>query len=84
MGGGTGSGLTVKILEELSNLLNEKAKISHSIFPSGVLSDSVLDPYNFVLATHANIELINTIFTYENSALYDICRRSLDIPRPNF
>jgi tubulin alpha len=37
-----------------------------------------------VLSTHSTIENSDCTFLVDNEAIYDICRRSLDIPRPNF
>ncbi|EAT88029.2 hypothetical protein SNOG_04269 [Parastagonospora nodorum SN15] len=40
--------------------------------------------YNAVLSTHSTIENSDCTFLVDNEAVYDICRRSLDIPRPNY
>jgi len=44
----------------------------------------VVEPYNAVLSTHSTIENSDCTFLVDNEAVYDICRRNLDIPRPSF
>jgi tubulin alpha len=44
----------------------------------------VVEPYNAVLSTHSTIENSDCTFLVDNEAVYDICRRNLDIPRPDF
>ena len=43
-----------------------------------------MEPYNAVLSTHGTIEHSDCTFLVDNEAVYDICRRHLDIPRPGF
>lgn len=37
-----------------------------------------------VLSTHSTIENSDCTFLVDNEAIYEICRRNLDIPRPDF
>ena len=37
-----------------------------------------------MLSTHSTIENSDCTFLVDNEAVYDICRRNLDIPRPDF
>ena len=72
--GGTGSGLGSLLLERLSTEYEKKLKLSFNIYPyPGILSTSVLEPYNSVLATSSLIENTDLSLTLDNSALYDIC-----------
>lgn len=48
------------------------------------MSSSVVEPYNSVLTTHSTIEHTNCSFLVDNEAVYDICKRKLDIPRPDY
>ena len=41
-----------------------------------------MEPYNCVLSTHSLLEHTDVSFMVDNEALYDICRRNLDIERP--
>ena len=44
----------------------------------------MVEPYNAVLSTHSTIENSDCTFLVDNEAVYDICRRNLDIPRPGY
>jgi tubulin alpha len=83
-GGGTGSGLGSLLLERLSVDYGSKPKLSFSIAPSPQVSTSTVEPYNCVLATHSLLEYTDCTFTLDNEAIYDLCRRQLDIERPSY
>merc|ERR1712146_820439 len=40
--------------------------------------------YNTVLCVHSLLEHTDVTIMYDNEALYDICRRNLDIERPTY
>jgi tubulin alpha len=44
----------------------------------------VVEPYNSVLSTHSLLEHTDVAVLLDNEAIYDICRRSLDIERPTY
>lgn len=48
------------------------------------MSTAVVEPYNSVLSTHALLEHTDVAVLLDNEAIYDICRRSLDIERPTY
>ena len=48
------------------------------------VSTAVVEPYNCVLSTHSLLEHTDVSFMVDNEALYDICRRNLDIERPTY
>merc|ERR1712194_330713 len=48
------------------------------------VSTAVTEPYNSVLSIHSLLEHTDVSITYDNEALYDVCRRSLDIERPTY
>jgi len=48
------------------------------------VSTAVVEPYNSVLSTHALLEHTDVSVLLDNEAIYDICRRSLDIERPTY
>merc|ERR1711988_1306787 len=83
-GGGTGSGLGSLLLERLSVDYGRKSKLSFAITPSPQVSNAVVEPYNSVLSTHALLEHTDVTFCLDNEALYDVCRRNLDIERPTY
>jgi tubulin alpha len=83
-GGGTGSGFGALLLERLSTEYGKKSKLEFSVYPSPRVSTAVVEPYNAVLSTHSTIENSDCTFLVDNEAVYDICRRNLDIPRPGY
>ncbi|QQP56873.1 Tubulin alpha chain, partial [Caligus rogercresseyi] len=68
-GGGTGS-------DSLPSSWN-KSKLEFSIYPAP-------QPYNAILTTHTTLEHSDCAFMVDNEAIYDICRRNLDIDRPTY
>ncbi|KAF4319920.1 hypothetical protein BBO99_00005843 [Phytophthora kernoviae] len=84
VGGGTGSGLGSLLLERLSVDYGRKSKLGFTIYPSPLISSAIVEPYNSVLSTHALLEHTDIAVMLDNEAIYDICRRSLDIDRPTY
>nr|AAK11178.1 alpha-tubulin [Colletotrichum lagenaria] len=83
-GGGTGSGFGALLLERLSTEYGKKSKLEFAVYPAPRVSTAVVEPYNAVLSTHSTIENSDCTFLVDNEAVYDICRRNLDIPRPSY
>ncbi|VDP93460.1 unnamed protein product [Echinostoma caproni] len=83
-GGGTGSGFTALLMERLASDYGKKSKLEFSVYPSPRVSSSVVEPYNAVFNTHTTLELSDCAFMVDNEALYDVCRRNLDVYRPTF
>ncbi|GKT36870.1 Alpha-tubulin [Aduncisulcus paluster] len=83
-GGGTGSGFSSLLLERLATDYGKKAKFEFAVYPSPVLSTTIVEPYNTVLSAHSSLENTDCAFLVDNEAMYDICRRSLDIERPTY
>jgi len=84
VGGGTGSGLGSLLLERLSVDYGKKSKLGFTVYPSPQVSTAVVEPYNSVLSTHGLLEHLDVSVILDNEAIYDICRRSLDIERPTY
>ncbi|XP_075613005.1 LOW QUALITY PROTEIN: tubulin alpha-5 chain [Balearica regulorum gibbericeps] len=83
-GGGTGSGFTSLLMERLSVDYGKKSKLEFSIYPAPQVSTAVVEPYNSILTTHSTLEHSDCAFMVDNEAIYDICRRNLDIERPTY
>jgi len=62
----------------------KKTKLTYDIFPTEILSKSIVEPYNTVLATHSLREYSDISIVLDNEAIYDICKLKLDIDRPTF
>jgi len=83
-GGGTGSGFGALLLERLSIDYGKKSKVEFAVYPSPQVSTAVVEPYNSVLCSHTMLEHSDVGFMIDNEAMYDICRRNLDIERPTY
>ncbi|KAI6184069.1 Tubulin alpha chain [Aphelenchoides bicaudatus] len=83
-GGGTGSGFTALLMERLSVDYGKKSKLEFCVYPAPQISTAVVEPYNSVLTTHTTLEHSDCSFMVDNEAIYDICRRNLDLARPTY
>uniref|UniRef100_A0A8C0WEQ0 Tubulin alpha chain n=1 Tax=Castor canadensis TaxID=51338 RepID=A0A8C0WEQ0_CASCN len=83
-GGGTGSGFTSLLMERLSVDYGKKSKLEFSVYLAPQVSTAVVEPYNSILTTHTTLEHSDCAFMVDNEAIYDICRRNLDIERPTY
>ena len=83
-GGGTGSGFASLLMERLSGDYGKKSKLEFSVYPAPQIATAVVEPYNSVLTTHASMEHSDCAFMVDNEAIYEICRRNLDIERPSY
>jgi len=84
VGGGTGSGFGTLLLERLSVDYGKKSKLDFCVYPSPQVSTAVVEPYNSVLSTHSLLEHTDVAFLLDNEAIYDICKKSLNIERPSY
>jgi len=85
IGGGTGSGFGSLLLQKLTDEYGPKTnKLDFCLFPSPMVSTSVVEPYNSVLASHVLLENTDCTFMFDNEAIYDICKRNLSIERPSY
>merc|ERR1711994_425538 len=83
-GGGTGSGFTSLLMERLSVDYGKKSKLEFSVYPAPQVATAVVEPYNSILTTHTTLEHSDCAFMVDNEAIYDICRRNLDIEGPSY
>jgi len=83
-GGGTGSGFTSLLMERLSCDYGKKSKLEFAVYPAPQVSTAVVEPYNSVLTTHTTLEHSDCCFMVDNEAIYDICKRNLDVDRPTY
>ncbi|KAL3063733.1 hypothetical protein OYC64_000131 [Pagothenia borchgrevinki] len=71
-------------MERLSVDYGKKSKLEFSVYPAPQVSTAVVEPYNATLTTHTTLEHSDCAFMVDNEAIYDICRRNLDIERPSY
>nr|CAH8855822.1 unnamed protein product [Trichobilharzia regenti] len=83
-GGGTGSGFTSLLMEQICADYAKKSKLEFVIYPAPETSTSVVEPYNSVLNTHTTLELSDCTFMFDNEALYDICCKRLNLQAPTY
>jgi len=83
-GGGTGSGFASMMMERLSVDYGKRCKLQFSIYPAPQISTSMVEPYNSILTTHTTLEHSDCSFLVDNEAIYEMCRKNLNIPRPTY
>ncbi|KAK6020171.1 tubulin/FtsZ family protein [Ostertagia ostertagi] len=71
-------------MERLSVDYGKKSKLEFCIYPAPQVSTSMVEPYNSILTTHTTLEHSDCSFMVDNEAIYDICRRNLDLARPTY
>jgi len=84
VGGGTGSGMGMLILERLAVDFRKKSKIGFEIYPSPNISTCIVEPYNGLLSTHWLLDHTDVSLVLDNEALYDICQKNLEIKQPSY
>ena len=83
-GGGTGSGFSSVLMERLSVDYGKKPKLTFSIYPAPQVSTAIVEPYNSILQTHTSLEHTDVGFLVDNEAIYDICKKNLEVERPTY
>ncbi|KAM7542479.1 hypothetical protein Aperf_G00000013527 [Anoplocephala perfoliata] len=84
IGGGTGSGFTVRLMDHLTNEYGKALTIQFPIFPSEYLSTTVVDPYNAILHCGTNVSNSKMIVMMDNLAIMGLLSRYLHIEKPTF
>jgi tubulin alpha len=79
VGGGSGSGLGMLILERLAVDYRKKSKIGFEIYPSPSISTCIVEPYNGLLSTHWLLDHTDVSLILDNEALYHIGQKNLDL-----
>jgi len=81
VGGGTGSGLGMLILERLAVDYRKKSKIGFEIYPAPSISTCIVEPYNGLLSTHWLLDHTEVSLVLDNEALYQICDKKLKLKK---
>jgi len=84
VGGGTGSGLGSLLLERVAVDYRKKSKLGFEVYPSPIISNCVVEPYNALLTTHWLLDHTEVSVVLDNEQIYEICQRWLDIKRPSY
>ncbi|CAD8075023.1 unnamed protein product [Paramecium sonneborni] len=73
LSGGTGSGFTSIMMEQLSVEYDLKVeKNAFFIYPSQRMSNNIVDSYNAVFATHTTLEYCNSVVMFDNQSMYKV------------
>ncbi|CAF1290649.1 unnamed protein product [Adineta steineri] len=84
LGGGTGSGMGTLIISKVREEYPDRIMMIFSVFPSPLVSETVVEPYNATLSMHQLIENTDQTYCIDNEALYNICSRTLKLPTPTY
>merc|ERR1712176_362836 len=84
VGGGTGSGLGMLILERLAVDYRKKSKIGFEIYPAPSISTCIVEPYNGLLSTHWLLDHTEVSLVLDNEALYQICEKELKLGKVQY
>ncbi|CAF1284525.1 unnamed protein product [Adineta steineri] len=84
LGGGTGSGMGTLIISKVREEYPDRIMMTFSVFPSPLVSETVVEPYNATLSMHQLIENTDQTYCIDNEALYNICSRTLKLPTPTY
>jgi tubulin beta len=79
LGGGTGSGLGCLLISKICEEYSDRLISTFSVIPSPKVSDTVVEPYNAILALKHLISDASGTFCIDNEALYDICFKKLKL-----
>ncbi|KAG5679118.1 hypothetical protein PVAND_008710 [Polypedilum vanderplanki] len=82
IGGGTGSGMGSLLLRHLRDDYQDRIVQTFSVIPSPKVSETVVEPYNAVLALAEFATCTDETVCFDNEALFDICINSLKIKSP--
>eukprot|EP01083_Nonionella_stella_P165119 548546_1 len=84
IGGATGSGLGVHLLEKLRDNYPDKSNQTFTVCPSPKVSDAVLEPYNATLSLSKMIEIGDQTFVIDNEALFSLSYNVLKQKEPKY
>jgi len=84
VGGGTGSGLGMLILERLAVDYRKKSKIGFELYPAPSISTCIVEPYNGLLSTHWLLDHTEVSLVLDNEALNQICSKELGIGKVTY
>nr|KAG5713585.1 hypothetical protein BaRGS_024633 [Batillaria attramentaria] len=79
-----GSGFASLLAERLSVDFGKKSKLEVTIYPAPQMATSVVEPYNSILATHTMLEHSDCSFLMDNQAIFQLCKKKLDVERPSY
>lgn len=82
--GGTGSGVTAALLEELANRFEKKHRFATAIYPSPSYSEIIVEPYNAALHTAATLDFCDCVILADNQAIHRTISSNIGHDNPGF
>jgi len=84
LGGGTGSGMGTLLLAKIREEFPDRMVTTFSVTPSPRVSDTVVEPYNAMLAINQLLENADAVVCLDNEALSNICLNTLKLTNPSY
>lgn len=84
LGGGTGGGMSALLISKLREEFPDRIIATFSILPSPSIERYPIEPYNAALSICGLVENADTIFCFDNHALYDIYKRTRGQDNPSY
>jgi len=86
VGGGCGSGLACALLHEMRARYAKQSIFQPLIYPSQNMANSIVEPYNCLLATHQihQGKTCDLTMLMDNEQAYKVAMKNLKIPNPTF
>lgn len=84
LGGGTGSGLGTLLLAKIREEFPDRMLATYSVLPAPKVSETVVEPYNAVLALNQLVENADLVFSFDNEALGNILAKTLKKTSPSY
>eukprot|EP01084_Bolivina_argentea_P252675 424172_1 len=84
IGGGTGSGLGSRILQNMKDNYPNSKTCTFTVFPSPKVSDVVVEPYNATLSIDKLLSHSDETFVIDNNALFNISHNVMKIHCPKY
>ena len=48
------------------------------------VSTAIVEPFNTILTNHSSLEFVDVVFLVDNQAIYDICKKNLQVDFPTY
>lgn len=81
LGGGTGSGLGSLLISKMTDEYPSRLITNYSIFPSPIVCNSVVEPYNAILTLNHLIEYSRETYCMDNEALNGVLAKTLKLSK---
>nr|VZI35971.1 unnamed protein product [Spirometra erinaceieuropaei] len=62
----------------------KKSNLEFAIYSAPQISTAVVEPYNVILCAYSTLEHSDCAYMIDNEAIYDACRRNLDVEIPKY